>query len=85
MTGRRPDSTLVYANDRYWRDYYDISTFPQYLKEEGSYTSVGLGACLETNLCCRLNLPFDLLICISIITRYVFYILILICQLNLRM
>ena len=47
MTGRRPDTTLVYANDRYWRNYYDISTFPQYLKEEGSYTSVGLGACLQ--------------------------------------
>ena len=43
MTGRRPDTTQVYSNNDYWRDNYDISTFPQYLKTEANYTSVGLG------------------------------------------
>ncbi len=50
MTGRRPDTTQVYDNAPYWRDETrasrDIQTFPQYLKENAGYTSVGMGTFL---------------------------------------
>ena len=35
MTGRRPDTTKVYANSDYWRNTYDFTSMPQYFKENG--------------------------------------------------
>ena len=43
MTGRRPDSTLVYDKQTYWREAGgNYTTIPQFFKEDG-YLTVGMG------------------------------------------
>ena len=44
LTGRRPDTNHVWAiaTDKYWRNYTNATTIPQYFKENG-YISVGMG------------------------------------------
>ena len=43
LTSRRPDTTLIYDNTRYWRDVGgNFTTLPQHFKNNG-YTTVGFG------------------------------------------